>query len=126
MKNVKDEIYRRIITLLTLRTNMDTELFKGTLRTAVSMVLVQYKMDPAAAIDLSETLAPLIQAELMLEREVLRSVARGHTGCGKPNCAGCRISKWASETPPTGASDPDLERRIAEALGRISKDGPVN
>lgn len=128
---MKDEIYRRIIVLCTLRTNLDSDLFQGTVRLAVASILTQHGLDnPEATLVLAQLLTPLITAELSSEREFLRSVSRGvdHPGCEKPGCATCRLRAWADSTPTAGAGadlDPELKRKIDEAL-RNARKGPTN
>lgn len=125
---MKDEIYRRIIVLLALKVNFDSELFQGTLRVAIGSIMAQHGVQPDAAFTLADPLNPLITAELTAEREMLRlAIPLEHTGCNKPECAACRVVNWAKTATPTpGAVDAALEKKIQEALRQIDRKGPAN
>lgn len=131
MHDIKADIYRRIIVLLVLNQDMRKELMQGTFRLAVRLLLAEVSVNTDVAADVSRILAPLILDEVVLERSLLRDTCReagvSGDGCGKDNCAACRLAKWAAKEP-TGDEklDTDLERKVREALSKLDPSGPTN
>lgn len=132
MRDIKADIYRRIIVLLVLRQDMKKELMQGTFRLGVRLLLSEAGVSPEVATDISHLLAPLILEEVTLERSLLRDTCRRAgikgEGCDKPACAACRLAKWADEEPTEKENlDVGLERKIREALSKLDPDsGPAN
>lgn len=134
MRDIKADIYRRIIVLLVLRQDMKKELMQGTFRLGVRMLLAELGVAAEVATEVSHMLAPLILEEVALERSLLRDHCRKAglvgDGCSKENCAACRLTKWAGEEPTEKEKlDVDLERKIRAALSKLGPDGasgPVN
>lgn len=137
MTNVKPEILERLITILTLKTQLDSDLFVTTVGHAVQTALEERGVPHEAALDVSKMLTPTIIVSIMTDREIVRrrtvdhvleEKVMGRKPCERPGCGFCRVVAWAMGAPPADHpnTSPEDEAKIANALQHVDKDAKPN
>jgi hypothetical protein len=113
----KEGMLMRLITLMTLRTNLNSSVMKGTVELAVAAELGSSALPRR----LGDALAPLVSAAILeqikgeranLLRTVINLDADPTPGC---DCAGCRVIRWAKEVDGGAPKEPSEEEKAKAA-----------
>jgi hypothetical protein len=124
--NFKTALYERMVTLMTLNTNLESELFGGTIFLAAMAAARSIGLDEELAREMAMMAVGNTIHDIQKTRADIRAALKGHKHetCGNKDCAGCRLHAWANSTP-ADQSNAKKEPNYEELLRR-SRNGPVN